>query len=160
VSDLSYLKTAYLSASAAAQAALDQVTPLQEELDRQLTEIQRQFDEEHGALIDEQKRLWQEAETAERRLREAVLAEYRRRRASGDDSKQLGDGLSVRVTCKYKYEEGAALAWADSNAPFIVKRTIDAKQFESIVKNLQASGLNDRVPFVEVVETATAVIKL
>lgn len=159
MTDLSDLKTAYLSARQAAQAALDRIVPLQEELDRQLVEIQRQFDAEHGALIVEEQRLRREAETAERRLREAILAEYKERCAAGDDSKQLGDGLSVRVASKYKYDEGAALAWADSNAPFIVKRTIDAKQFESIVKNLQ-SPQGEVLSFVEVVEIATAVIKL
>lgn len=155
MSDLSDLKTEYLSALAADREARQRLAPLQEELDRQTHELVQQWQEEHGDLIAEYDRAAAAAAAAEERLRRAVVEEYVRRRAQGDDAKQLGDGLRIRVTSKLRYDEGAAVAWADVNAPFLIKRAIDAKQFESIVKNLA-----ERPAFVEIEESVAAVLAL
>lgn len=148
------LKTNCMFAIAAAQEVREKVNPLREELERQIAQITQQFEEEHGALLAENERLSKEATEAEKALRDAIVETYRANVAAGNLSKQLGDGLSVQVRTKFTYDNNKAVLWAEASAPMLIQKTVDAKKFEALVKDLDPP-----LSFVTITETPTAVIK-
>ena len=62
-------------------------------------------------------------------LRKAVLAEYE---ATGN--KHPGAGTGIRVSQRVVVDEPAALRWAETNAPIMVKRALDRKAFDAYAK--------------------------
>jgi hypothetical protein len=120
--------------------------------------IETEFEEDYSDLIHALEDTKLAVQTSEAMLRYAIVAEYDKRIAASDDpssvAKTLGNGLSVRVTEKFTYAEADAIAWARSNAPILVRESIDAKQFEKMVESL-----NDRPSFGTIERKVTAVIK-
>lgn len=107
-------------------------------------------------LIEETSAATLAAAAAEDMLRAAVEAAWMEEQAAAlregrKPSKQFGPGLSVRVTTRLVYAEADALAWSKTNAPFLVRESIDRKQFETAIKSLS-------LPFVAIEEKAYAVL--
>lgn len=141
---LGALKENAVAARTAFEQAEAEIFVHREQLAAEIQRLQTEFSERHADAISaiEEKRLF--AETCEATLREAIVDFYNRYR-----EKQLGSGLSVRVTKKIRYEETQAIEWARANAPVCIVEAIDKKRFEAL-----ADGLD----FVETIETVVPVI--
>lgn len=62
-------------------------------------------------------------------IQEDAISAYK---ATGN--KHPEDGVTIKVFTRLQYNPEEALAWAKTNAPFLVIESIDAKQFETLAK--------------------------
>ena len=152
---LDKLRAAYLAARERAETARAARQPLDDELDRQIVALTRAFQVEHVDVITAEIESDLALKQAEKDLRQAMVAEWRAACEAGNESRQLGDGLSIRVSIKLRYDQSPAIAWAREHAPILVKQSIDAENFERMVK-----GLEQPLDFVTIENQPTAVIKL
>lgn len=129
--------------------------PEYEALKEAIEKLQAKFNTDHRDAIMESARLGALANTAEADLRAAILAEYDAKvKLDPKTPKTLGHGCSVRVTEKLQYEDIAAVTWAETNAPYMIKRSVDEKAFKAAMESM------DKLPaFVVRKETVTAVVK-
>lgn len=133
-----------------------QVQARSKALQDRIDELTAQFNAENAELLRLQEVTSEDVFAVERALRSAMeaawLAEIEAAKAEGrKPSKQLAPGLSVRVTSRLVYAEEDALGWAKTNAPFLVRESVDKKQFETAIKSLS-------LPFVAVEEQVSTVI--
>lgn len=152
---LEQLKAEYLDAKAEAETLDAEIEPLHVALNDEIEDLRTDFEHEHRDLIARQESAKAAFTTADKALRAAIIAEYDARvKADPKASKTLGYGCSVRVTEKLQYEDVAAVMWAETNAPYMIKRSVDAKAFAAAMESM------DKMPaFVVVKETVTAFVK-
>lgn len=93
---------------------------------------------------------WQDdAADMEVELRAALIANF-----NETGEKTFDSQLSVRVTEKVEItDDGKALAWAETNAPFLIEKSVNRKQFDPIAKSYP-----EQLEFVTIAKTPTAVI--
>jgi len=100
----------------------------------------------HGEVYDLRNGFAEKLQEIEASLRNATVESYQQ---TGE--KKVDENLSVRVTRKLNYDQSKAVAWAETNAPVMIVKSVDKKAFEAM------PTVTD-LDFVEVNETATAVI--
>lgn len=152
---LAQLRAEYDAAKETSEYFDAALEPEYEALKEAIEKLQAKFNTDHRDAIMESARLGALANTAEADLRAAILTEYDARvKADPKASKTLGHGCSVRVTEKLVYEDIAAVSWAETNAPYMIKRSVDEKAFKAAMESM------DKMPaFVVRKETVTAVVK-
>lgn len=120
-------------------------------LDEQINALRKQFEEQNADLLDRQKRAYDIAAKAESDLRAVVVEAYI---ATGNKQVDKDLKLSVRVNRKISIRDaGAAVAWAKTNAPMLVRESVDEKAFVKV-----AEALTELPEFVDVKEVPIAVI--
>jgi len=125
-------------------------------LQQRIDELVARFNAENADILAMQEAAREEVFAAEQALRSAMesawLAEVESAKVENrKPSKQLAPGLSVRITSRLVYSVADALEWAKVSAPFLVRESVDQKQFETAIKSLS-------LPFVTVEEKVSTVI--
>jgi hypothetical protein len=139
------VKRHFLNDKKAAAECAEELKPLRERLEEQIAELKTQFAEQNADLLGTEKAFEESATGYETQLREIAIAHF-----SETGEKTLDENLSVRVNAKFLYEQDEAVAWAEANAPIMIRKTVDKSAFENF-----ADGLD----FVTKEETVTAVLK-
>ncbi len=144
--DIATLKAAYIEWKAVAEKWRETIKPLDDELQIVIEATERghreRFLDSYQAFESAEK----SAIRAESDLRAAILAHY-----ETTHEKTIDANLSVQVRTSFEYVIADAVAWAETNAPVLIKRSVDAKAFE---KNFAES-----CDFVAKIEKPSAVIK-
>lgn len=115
-------------------------------IDAAIAEIEKQYADENFNLLIQAKEANEAAADYDSQLREMVVQHF-----TETGEKRMDVDCSVRVNTKFSYDNKTAVAWAETNAPVLIVKTVDKKAFESLP---QTSELE----FVEKIETVTAVI--
>jgi hypothetical protein len=137
-----FLLTARENAQHTAQILNERRQPLNE----QIMALNVRFDEDNAELLDQLSAAEAETTKWDEQLRRLAVYHYEE---TGE--KKLDADCSVRVTTKFQYDAGDAVAWAEKNAPVMIVKSVDKKAFESLPQ------IGD-LEFVKTVETPTAVI--
>lgn len=120
-------------------------------LNEEIDALRVRFRDQYADLIAITERARGIAERAEVDLRTAIIESFL---ATGNKQVDKDLKLSVRVNRKLSIaDQGAALAWAKTNAPMLVREDVDEKAFVKIVDTLP-----ELPDFVKVDETPIAVI--
>lgn len=122
------------------------IKPLADELESEIAKLREQYARRNEELLAIWEQALSDTKTLDSQLRAMAILHYQ---STGD--KQPTEGVSVRCTVSYDYNEKYAIDWAVENAPIFVKRVIDKKAFEAYCKT-------NELPFVQGVETVTGVI--
>lgn len=152
---LETLRREYDEAKAEEERLNAELEPWAAALDAQLDDLRASYQQDNRELLNAQAKASVAFAAADKALRAAILAEYDARvKADPKAGKTLGHGCSVRVSEKLVYEDIAAVTWAETNAPYMIKRSVDEKAFKAAMESM------DKMPaFVVVKETVTAVVK-
>jgi len=141
------LKSHYLADRLAAAEFSEMLAPRRRALEERINAIRDAFAEENAELLHSEKAFTESADAYEQELRSLAIQHFN---LSGE--KTLDENLSVRVQTKISYDEEKAVGWALLNAPILVRRTVDRKQFEEMAKR-------HRPDFVTFEDSVVAVIK-
>jgi hypothetical protein len=125
----------------------DLAAPIHDELDARIKILTQLHRDANAELLNALDQAALEVINADGDLREATVSTYKRIKGE----KQLAPGVSVRVSTQLKYDEAAAVEWAEKNAPILILKVIDKKSFESL-------PAAPKLEFVESEEIVTAVI--
>jgi hypothetical protein len=140
------LKQQYISAKshrAEFQEPYDSVIKRRE---AEKADIDVKYAEQNAELFGEYDAARLNESAAENTLREALKAWH-----DETGEKTFDEDLSVRVNASLFYENSKAVEWAEKNAPFLIEKTVDKKQFEVI-------ALAKDLDFVTVEKKVTAVV--
>lgn len=108
--------------------------------------IDAKYAEQNAELFGEYDAAKLNETMAENTLREALKSWH-----DETGEKTFDEDLSVRVNASLSYDSDRAVAWAEKNAPFLIEKTVDKKQFEII-------ALAKDLDFVTVEKKVTAVV--
>lgn len=115
-------------------------------IDDAIAALEKQYADENFNLLLQQGEADEAAADYDRQLREMVVQHF-----TETGEKRMDGDCSVRVNTKFQYDNTTAVAWAERNAPVLIVKTVDKKSFESLPQTRDLA-------FVEIIETATAVI--
>lgn len=124
----------------------DALAPKRAAVDAAIAELEKQYADENFNLLLQQKEAIEAANDYDAQLRQMAIQHFE---STGE--RRMDADCSVRVNTKFEYDNTTAVAWAETNAPVLIVKTVDKKAFESLP---QTADLD----FVEKIETATAVI--
>lgn len=120
--------------------------PKRDALAEQIKALEEQFKAENAELLEATQELQDGMASAEKALREGLVKWHEE-----TGLKTFDKDLSVRVNESLEYENSEAVEWAESEAKFLLLKTVDKKGFEMIAKDR-------RLPFVKFHKSITAVV--
>lgn len=108
----------------------------------QIDALEQEFQTSNAELIDLRTKTRDTLASVESQLRNAMIEWHQ---ATG--GKTYDDDLGVRVSKSYVYDNKDAVAWAETNAPVMIQKTIDKKTFESLpnIGDLEFVTPNDKI---------------
>jgi hypothetical protein len=140
------LKTLIIQNRTEAAQVAEVLGPKRAEVDKAIAALEKQYADENFNLLLQKAEAEEAAADYERQLREMAVQHF-----TDTGEKRLDADVSVRVNTKYEYDNTAAVAWAEINAPVLIVKTVDKKSFESLPSTPD-------LPFVQKIETVTTVI--
>ncbi len=141
------LKAKFLDETNAAKQYAELLQPYRSDLADAKAALDKAFAEKHAEVLKGEADSQSLADAYEADLRELAVEHF-----NETGEKTLDENLGVRVNTKLTYETGKAVAWAETNAPVMIVKTVDKNAFESLPT---VSGLD----FVTVDTSVSAVIK-
>lgn len=144
--DARTLKSLIIQNRSEANQAAEALAPKRQAVDEAIAALEKQYEDENFNLLLLKKEAEESAASYDAQLRQMAVDYFKE---TGE--KRLDADCSVRVNTKYDYDNTAAVAWAEINAPVLIIKTVDKKAFESLPSTPDLA-------FVEKIETVTAVI--
>lgn len=145
MADIQELKINFINATKVAAQEARYYAERYEPYAERIKAVQAEFEAANGEFLAVKAEVDLAAQNSEAELRQAVVDHFER---TGE--KTIDENLSVRVTRSFKYETSDAVAWAETNAPVMIVKSVDKKAFEKFA---------DGLPFVEIEEKVSSVIK-
>lgn len=144
--DARTLKALIINSRSEANNAAELLAEKRKPIDDAIAALEKQFSDENFNLLHQLKEATQFASEYETQLRDMVIDHFNK---TGE--KRIDADCSVRLNTRFQYEAAEAVAWAETNAPVMIFKSVDKKAFESLP---QIADLD----FVTRIETPSAVI--
>jgi len=101
-----------------------------DDLKVELAEKKQEFEEQNSELIEKIEKTTLDLNGCIDQVKVSAMEEFRE---TGE--KKLLGGIGIRILTSLKYDEQAAIDWADAKMPVALKTILDKKQFETYAKS-------------------------